>query len=289
MALRGGRGVEADRSGSSDVQALRPTPDRDADVLVDHRAGSFRSRLDLGQPVRFAAEDPGRPGPQETVGVRLTESAGRRRGRAKDLKSGSSQLGTDLGIDPGTHDRKVEQAAGAGSDTLAVVRVHRTLREDHRISACGVSRTKNRARIARIGDASQDSYQPCRPTHDPGDRDIEEAATRDQALRMNRFGQPGSSLVTDRLQADRRLSKPVTVLVEGGRRTEHLEHDTRRGNCFPNGLWPLGQELPGLITTHAPDEATGLQEPRVAVTQQCGQCDSPFPYFLRRMCGLHAG
>jgi hypothetical protein len=154
----------------------------------------------------------------------------------------------------------MEQAAGTGAYRLAVVRVDRLAREDHRTGAGRVGRAQHRARVARVPYAGEHRDQP-RPLREClRQRHVDRRADRDQALRRDGLGEDGEGLLGHRRHPRAGGVDQVGVPVQPGRRTEQFDDGAGR-HRLPYHLGSFGEELARLLAVAPPVQPPGGNDP----------------------------
>ena len=185
------RGVEAERGGGREVEALGAAVDRDPDPVVGG-AGELG-----GQPPGLVAEQPGGRAARAARRRRRGRPRRRRRRRARSRPAAwaAADRGERVGLD---RDREVEQAADAGPHGLGVVGVDRVAGQHDGVGAGRVGGADHGAGVAGVADVGADR-RPGRVDRRGAsvERDVEEAADRDHAGRGDAVAERGQRPVVD--------------------------------------------------------------------------------------------
>ena len=242
MPLGAGAGVEADRRGGGEVEALGAAVDRDPDPVVGER-GQLG-----GQPPRLVAEQPGgRAGEQPVVGA-----SSRSTSPAPSAASTRQPGGRGRAHDRGRRRRAIasgrwKRLPTRGPHGLGVVGVDRAgrpapprRRRPRRRSGSRCRRCRGRGRRRRR------ASQPRAPRRRTSlERHVEEAADGDDALRVHGVAERGqrarrrrASRRGARRRAGRRTARPAAAV------REHLDHAAGDGQRLLDGLRALGEEEP---------------------------------------------
>ena len=158
----------------------------------------------------------------------------------------------------------VEEAAGAGPYTLAVVRVDAAVREHHRARARGVGRTQDRTGVAGVGHAGQHHDQPGQVVQHRRDVGVVRLpADGDHALRGHGLGEGGEARLGDRPHGQiRRVGRldQFPGPAEPLHRPEQLL-DGAAGERLTDGLRALGQEPSRVVAMTAAQQPAGRDDP----------------------------
>ena len=248
-ALGARRGVEADRGGGGEVEALGAAVDRDPDPVVGQR-GEL-----VGQPPRLVAEQPGgRPGQQPVVAA-SSRSSSPAPSAARTVQPGRLR-GAD-GAPPGrgsSASGRWNSAADRGPDRLGVVGVDRVRRpapprrrRRRRRSGSRCRRCRGRGRRRRPRPAG-----PARRSSTSASGCVEEAADRDDALRGDAVAERGQRARRRRAchgaARPRRSAAYCSAAAGVANTSTHAAGDAR---APLDGLRALGEEQPPL----GPDRA----------------------------------
>ena len=160
------------------------------------------------------------------------------------------------------HHVEVEQAAGAGPDRLAVVRVHRAAGEQHRVGPGCVGGAQDGAGVARVVGFDQHRQQPRARRPALGQRGRRTGADGDQALRRDRLADsaaaasvadhvspaPGqqSGVRLDRLGGGEQLEHCVRPATAPRERPGRPRQETARPRGGPAAGEPPGRREPGV-------------------------------------------
>ena len=203
-----GGGVQADGGGGGQVQALGPAVDRHGHRLVGQREqlGGQAPGLVAEQPggrrrpVRPPAASRSSSGAGAAVGGQHPQPGGAQRARPRSASGAPVTTGrwNRLPAEARTHLLLYGSTEAAG--------------EDHAVGPGRVGGAQHRAGVARVADVGQDDRdQPRAGVGQLGQRDVDEPADRQQALRRDGLRQLGHHLAADRVHGDAlpgRLRRP---------------------------------------------------------------------------------
>ena len=214
--------------------------DRDRDALVGQRQDLRRHAPGL------VAEDPGRRGRQLGRGQVVQGTLAARVG-GENAQPGAAQRSDRL-VRPHAGDhREVEQAARRRPDRLPVIGVDRGISEDHGLPPRRVCGPQHGAGVPRVAHAGQHRDQRRMPGDGLVQRDVDEPADGQQALRRDGLSQLGHDLAAHRVHRDPGLGHGGHEVNAAGPR---LRRDEQLGDRRPGaerlryGLRAFRQEGP---------------------------------------------